>query len=219
MSQRAAKRTGRQRGSRTEADPHFDPIGDFRSNQRRRENPTLQRSAPRIRRLGLRHRQRLRKTRRSSASSRIRISTETQSVIAGSQLLSRSRNSDASRWHVLSEQLSMNCARLRLNAETTTIFVRDGWLIIEAAEIDALQGQLAGAHGDRLLTVAEVGQRTGFTAGAVRDWIKRSVLAAVRVGKEYRVREADLARLLDGKSRETASISKRIDRRRKAISA
>ena len=144
---------------------------------------------------------------------------ETQSVIAGSQLLSRSRNSDASRWHVLSEQLSMNCARLRLNAETTTIFVRDGWLIIEASEIDALQGQLAGAHGDRLLTVAEVGQRTGFTAGAVRDWIKRSVLAAVRVGKEYRVREADLARLLDGKSRETASISKRIDRRRKAISA
>ena len=219
MSQRAGKRTGRQRGSRTEADPHFDSIGDFRSNQRRRENPTLQRSAPRIRRLGLRHRQRLRKTRRSSASSRIRISTETQSVIAGSQLLSRSRNSDASRWHVLSEQLSMNCARLRLNAETTTIFVRDGWLIIEAAEIDTLQGQLAGAHGDRLLTVAEVGQRTGFTAGAVRDWIKRSVLAAVRVGKEYRVREADLARLLDGKSRETASISKRIDRRRKAVSA
>jgi excisionase family DNA binding protein len=113
----------------------------------------------------------------------------------------------------------MNCARLRLNAETTTIFVRDGWLIIEAAEIDALQGQLAGANGDRLLTVAEVGQRTGFTAGAVRDWIKRSVLAAVRVRKEYRVREADLARLIDGRSPETASISKRIGRRRKAVSA
>ena len=116
-------------------------------------------------------------------------------------------------------QLRMNCARLRLNAKTTTIFVRDGWLIIEAAEIDALQRQLAGAHGDRLLTVAEVSQRTGFTAGAVRDWIKRSVLAAVRVGKEYRVREADLAKLLDGKSRETVSISKRIGRRRKAVSA
>ena len=113
----------------------------------------------------------------------------------------------------------MNCARLRLNAETTTIFVRDGWLIIEAAETDALQRQLAGVHGDRLLTVAEVSQRTGFTAGAVREWIKRSVLAAVRVGKEYRVREADLAKLLNGKSRETVSISKRIGRRRKAVSA
>lgn len=111
----------------------------------------------------------------------------------------------------------MNCARLRLNAETTTIFVRDGWLIIEAAETDALQVQLAGVHGDRLLTVAEVSQRTGFTAGAVREWIKRSVLAAVRVGKEYRVREADLAKLLNGKSRETVSISKRIGRRRKAV--
>ena len=80
--------------------------------------------------------------------------------------------------------MHMNCARLRLNAETTTIFVRDGWLIIEAAETDALKGQLAGVHGDRLLTVSEVSQRTGFTAGAVREWIKRSVLAAVRVGKE-----------------------------------
>jgi excisionase family DNA binding protein len=137
---------------------------------------------------------------------------------AGSQLLSRSRSSGASRWHVLSEQMPMNCARLRLNAETTTIFVHDGWLIIEAAEAGALQGQLSCAHGDRLLTVREVAQRTGFTAGAVRDWIKRSVLAAVRVRREYRVREADLAKLLDGKSRETMSISKRVGRRRKAIS-
>jgi excisionase family DNA binding protein len=112
----------------------------------------------------------------------------------------------------------MNCARLRLNAETTTIFVRDGWLIIEAAEADALRAQMAGADGDRLVTVAEVSERTGFTAGAVRDWIKRSVLAAVRVGKEYRVREADLAKLLDGNTPETVSISKRIGRRRKAVS-
>lgn len=111
----------------------------------------------------------------------------------------------------------MNCARLRLNAETTTIFVRDGWLIIEAADPDAFQTQLAGASGDALLTVAEISQRTGFTTGAVRAWIKRSVLAAVLVGKEYRVREADLAKLLDGKSPETVSISKRIGRRRKGV--
>ena len=111
----------------------------------------------------------------------------------------------------------MNCARLRLSAETTTIFVRDGWLVIKVADGNALREQLDSANGDRLLTVAEVSVRTGFTAGAVRDWIKRSVLPAVRVGKEYRVREVELARLLDGKTPETLSISKRIGRRRKAV--
>ena len=111
----------------------------------------------------------------------------------------------------------MNCARLRLSTETTTIFVRDGWLVIEVAEADALRTQLDHADGDRLVTVAEVSERTGFTAGAVRDWIKRSVLPAVRVGKEYRVREMDLAKLLDGKTAETLSNSKRIGRRRKPV--
>ncbi len=115
-------------------------------------------------------------------------------------------------------QLRMNCARLRLNAETTTILVREGWLIIEAADSNDLQAQVNSANGDRLLTVIEVSERTGFTAGAVRDWIKRSVLPAVRIGKEYRVREADLATLIDGKSPEAVSLSKRIGRRRKVVS-
>jgi hypothetical protein len=39
----------------------------------------------------------------------------------------------------------MNCARVRLHADTTTIFVRDGWLIIEAADSAALQDQLRSA--------------------------------------------------------------------------
>ena len=112
----------------------------------------------------------------------------------------------------------MNCARLRLSAETTTIFVRDGWIVIEVAEADALRSQLDSANGDRLLTVAEVSERTGFTAGAVRDWIKRTLLPAVRVGKEYRVREVDLATLLEGNTPETVSISQRIGRRRKPVS-
>ena len=111
----------------------------------------------------------------------------------------------------------MNCARLRLNADTTTIFVRDGWLIIEAADTAELHDQLRGAEGGRLLTVAEVSQRTGFTAGAVRDWIKRSLLNAVRVGKEYRIREADLEKLIEGKSMDAVSVSKRIGRRRKPL--
>jgi excisionase family DNA binding protein len=127
------------------------------------------------------------------------------------------RSAGSGLWHALDQQLRMNCARLRLNAETTTIFVRDGWLVIEVAETDSLREQLTGVNGDRLVTVAEVSERTGFTAGAVRDWIKRAVLPAVRIGKEYRVREVDLATLLGGKTSETLSISKRIGRRRNAV--
>jgi hypothetical protein len=41
---------------------------------------------------------------------------------------------------------------------------------------------------------------------------KALVLAAVRVGREYRAREADFAKLLDGKSPATISISKRVGR-------
>ena len=134
------------------------------------------------------------------------------------RLLSRSRSPEPGPWQGRPQQTRMNCARLRLNAETTTILVRDGWLIIETADPGELQTELVGASGERLFTVAEVSQKTGFAAGAVRDWIKRSVLAAVRVGKEYRVREAELAKLLDGKSPETVSLSQRIGRRRKAIS-
>lgn len=114
----------------------------------------------------------------------------------------------------------MNCARLRLNADTTTIFIREGWLIVEAADGDLLREQLAHADGSRLLGVAEVSRQTGFTAGAVRGWIKRGVLAAVRVGKEYRVREAELAKLLGGDAAAgSTSTSRRIGRRRKPIVA
>lgn len=113
----------------------------------------------------------------------------------------------------------MNCARLRLNADTTTIFVRDGWLTIETAEGAALEDPLRSAQGSRLLTVAEVSQRTGFTTGAVRDWIKRSLLIAVRVGKEYRIREDDLQKLIEGKSGNALSVSRRIGRRRKPVTS
>ncbi len=111
----------------------------------------------------------------------------------------------------------MNCARLRLYAETTTIFIRDGWLIIEAADSAALQDQLRSAEGSQLLTVAEVSRRTGFTAGAVRDWIKRSLLKGVRVGKEYRIREDELEKLIEGRASGSVSVSKRIGRRRKPV--
>lgn len=113
----------------------------------------------------------------------------------------------------------MNCARLRLHAETTTIFIRDGWLIIEATDSATLQDQLRSAEGSQLLTVAEVSRRTGFTAGAIRDWIKRSLLKAVRVGKEYRIREDELEKLIEGKAPSSVSVSKRIGRRRKPVTS
>ena len=108
----------------------------------------------------------------------------------------------------------MNCARLQLSAATTTIFVRDGWLIIEVADEKELRGQLNSADGSRLLSVAEVGERTGFTSGAVRGWIKRAILTAVRIGKEYRVREADLEQFLNGKNR-AGLIADRVERKRR----
>jgi hypothetical protein len=66
--------------------------------------------------------------------------------------------SDTWLWHVRSQQPLMNCARLRLNAETTTIFVRDGWLIVEARDVDGLREPLNSAAGTRLLKVAQVSQ-------------------------------------------------------------
>ena len=84
---------------------------------------------------------------------------------------------------VAREDGDMNCARLQLSAATTTIFVRDGWLIIEVADEKELRGQLKSAEGSRLLSVAEVSERTGFTSGAVRGWIKRAILPLFVLGK------------------------------------
>ncbi len=113
----------------------------------------------------------------------------------------------------------MNCARIRLNADTTTIFVLEGWLIVETADSDLLREQLENADGSRLLPVADISRQTRFNAGAVRGWIKRRVLTAVRVGKEYRVREAELAKLLAGDAVSAASTGRRIGRRRKPVVA
>ena len=112
----------------------------------------------------------------------------------------------------------MNCTRIKLDAGTTVVFIRDGWLIVEVADVDALREQLNGADGTRLLSVVEVSERTGFTCGAIRAWIKRAVLNAVRIGKEYRIREADLQAFLNSPKRSQASDG-RIGRRRKPVVA
>lgn len=111
----------------------------------------------------------------------------------------------------------MNCTRIQLSAATTAIFVRDGWLIIEVADADALRGQLNSAEGSRLMSVAEVSERTGFTSAAIRGWIKRAALAAVRIGKEYRVREADLEQFLSSNNPSSATANK-ATRKKKPIS-
>ena len=111
----------------------------------------------------------------------------------------------------------MNSARLRLSADTTKIFFRDGWLIIEVSDPDVLKSEMARSVGERLLTVEEVSKQTGFTAGAVRDWIKRAVLPARKVGKQYRIRESDLIDFVNGKLAPQTSTSELPKRRRKAV--
>ena len=103
--------------------------------------------------------------------------------------------------------------RFRRNADTTTIFVRDGWLVIESVDRTSLDKLLA-ENCERLLTVAEVNERIGFTPGAVRNWIKRSILPAIRVGREYRIREAELAKFLEGNYSERSRAATQLARSR-----
>ena len=110
----------------------------------------------------------------------------------------------------------MNSVRIQLSAATTTIFIRDGWLIVEAADMQTLRGQLNNADGGRLLSVREVSERTGFSCGGVRGWIKRGLLTAAKVGKEYRIKESDLDKVLSVK-KEIDAQPWRMGRRRKPV--
>ena len=54
--------------------------------------------------------------------------------------------------------------------------------------------------GDRLLTVAEVAGTMRVSNMTVYRLIKSGSLAAIRVGKNYRIREADMDRYLSDRS-------------------
>jgi excisionase family DNA binding protein len=57
-----------------------------------------------------------------------------------------------------------------------------------------------GLTGDRLLTVAEVAGVMRVSNMTVYRLIKSGQLAAIRVGKNYRIRESDMNRYLNERS-------------------
>jgi len=61
--------------------------------------------------------------------------------------------------------------------------------------------------GDRLLTVAEVADAMRVSNMTIYRLIKSGQLAAVRVGKNYRIRESDVNRYLSERSVRTEANS------------
>ncbi len=57
-----------------------------------------------------------------------------------------------------------------------------------------------GFSGDRLLTVGEVANAMRVSNMTVYRMIKAGQLAAIRVGKNYRIRESDVDRYLSSRS-------------------
>jgi excisionase family DNA binding protein len=107
----------------------------------------------------------------------------------------------------------MDCVRLKLNSTSTTIVVRDGWLIIETTDCESLNRELESATANRIFNVAEVSEKTGFTPNAVRAWLKSGKLTGRRVGKEYRIHERDLGKFLEGVPEPEPGKKMRIGRR------
>ncbi|MGH2872937.1 MAG: helix-turn-helix domain-containing protein [Solirubrobacteraceae bacterium] len=58
-----------------------------------------------------------------------------------------------------------------------------------------------------LLTVPQVAEAFQVTAQTIRNWIDQGVLPAVRVGRAFRIRPADVDALLDRASAESQSLA------------
>jgi excisionase family DNA binding protein len=64
---------------------------------------------------------------------------------------------------------------------------------------------------DQLLTVSQVAEELQVTPQTIRNWIDGGVLGAVRVGRAYRVRRADLDSLLDRAGADSRSLATQRD--------
>ncbi len=60
--------------------------------------------------------------------------------------------------------------------------------------------QLLGTEsgGDDLLSVKEVAELVKRTPGAIRNWIRKGLLPATKIGKCYRIKREDLNEFLKG---------------------
>jgi excisionase family DNA binding protein len=63
----------------------------------------------------------------------------------------------------------------------------------------------------RLLTVPQVVAEFQVTAQTIRNWIDQGILPAVRVGRGYRLRRADVDELMTRASADSASLATRRD--------
>ena len=63
-----------------------------------------------------------------------------------------------------------------------------------------------------LLTVPQVAEEFQVTAQTIRNWIDQGVLPAVRVGRAFRIRRADVDALLDRAQAESESLATQRDR-------
>jgi excisionase family DNA binding protein len=64
-------------------------------------------------------------------------------------------------------------------------------------------------QGSRLLTVSEVASEFQVTGQTIRNWIDHGVLAAVRVGRGYRIRRNDVDALLERARADSSSLATR----------
>lgn len=64
---------------------------------------------------------------------------------------------------------------------------------------------------DQLLTVSQVAEEFQVTAQTIRNWIDSGALAAVRVGRAFRVRRADVDALIDRARADSSSLATRRD--------
>lgn len=62
-----------------------------------------------------------------------------------------------------------------------------------------------------LLTVPQVAEEFQVTAQTIRNWIDQGVLPAVRVGRAFRIRRADVDALLDRAQAESESLATQRD--------
>ena len=63
----------------------------------------------------------------------------------------------------------------------------------------------------RLLTVPQVAAELQVTAQTIRNWIDHGTLPAVRIGRAFRVKRADLDALLERASADSTSLATRRD--------
>jgi excisionase family DNA binding protein len=100
-------------------------------------------------------------------------------------------------WPLLRSGLSKGVVRTEVHGEAVT---REEDVQVVVDEGGVTVGRRRPFVGDRLLTVGEVAATMRVSNMTVYRLIKSGQLAAIRVGKNYRIRESDVDRYLSERS-------------------